>query len=358
MVRRPSARARRLQWVLLLGLVVLVGLVLHNAAGNLAARHLGFSYDYLWAPANFDIPFHLLSWATNDSYGRVLLVGLCNTLLVTVFGIIAATLLGLVVGIMRLSVNWLLRQLAACFVEIIRNTPQLIQIVFWYVAVLQSLPGPRQSIVIPPGILLNVRGLYVPRPLFSDGAAPLLIVAAVLLLAGIAVVWRRKWRWSWLIPAAFVLAAAPIQHLDWPVVGGFNVRGGAVLAPGTIPPSVNPPAPAPAEVALTAEPAMPTSRIAAVTQPDKASLVSSMRKVGTTGALAANATAPQKPTESRTAAAAHVAKPGETKVAAAHPPIKPATSTPAAAPSQTAMVSGAQPIVSTNSFDSRFSAVK
>jgi general L-amino acid transport system permease protein len=217
--------------VLLLGLAALVGGVVHNAAANLAARHLGFSYDYLWARANFDIPFHLISWATSDSFGRVLLVGLLNTLLVTVFGIVAATVLGLVVGVMRLSVNWLLRLLAGCFVEIIRNTPQLIQIVFWYVAVLQSLPGPRQSIIIPPGILLNVRGLYVPRPLVSDAAEPLLGLAAVLLVAGIVVLWRRKWRWAWLVPLALVAAVAPIRGLDWPVAGGFNVRGGAVLPP-------------------------------------------------------------------------------------------------------------------------------
>src|SRR6202012_3445373 len=100
-------------------------------------------------------------------YGRVLLVALLNTLLVSVLGILTATLLGLVVGIMRLSMNWLLRMFATAFIEPVRNTPQLIQVVFWYVAVLQSLPSPRQSIAIPPGFLLNVRGLYIPVPVLS-----------------------------------------------------------------------------------------------------------------------------------------------------------------------------------------------
>ena len=113
MVRRASRRARRLQWVLLFCVVSLAGGLVHEAAGNLRARHLGFSFDYLAQPANFDIPFRLVAWVTSDSYGRVLFVGLLNTLLVGVLGIVAATLLGLVVGVLRLSVNWLLRQLAA-----------------------------------------------------------------------------------------------------------------------------------------------------------------------------------------------------------------------------------------------------
>jgi general L-amino acid transport system permease protein len=231
MVRRQSALARRLQWVLLAGVLLLAGGLIHNAAGNLAARHLGFSFDYLWQPANFDIPFHLLSWVSSDSFGRVLLVGLCNTLLVSVFGIIGATMLGLLVGVMRLSVNGLLRLLATCFVELVRNTPQLVQIVFWYVAVLQALPSPRQSIVIPPGLLLNVRGLYAPWPVMSAASDPLLAAAAIALVVAVVAVVKRGWRWSWLFAVSAGLFVLPIQHFDWPVVGGFNVRGGAALPP-------------------------------------------------------------------------------------------------------------------------------
>lgn len=231
MIRRASRRARWLQWALLVCVVVLAGGIVHEAGSNLRARHLGFSYDYLSAPANFDIPFHLIGWRTTDSYGRVLLVGLLNTILVAVLGIGAATLLGLVVGIMRLSVNWLLRQLSGAFVEVVRNTPQLIQIVFWYVAVLQALPGPRQSLVIPPGILLNVRGLYVPSAVLADGAAPVLGAAFGLAIAGLAgAVWH-GWRWLGLLPLAGLVAAFTVRGLDWPVAGGFNVRGGAVLPP-------------------------------------------------------------------------------------------------------------------------------
>ena len=231
MIRRPTRRARRLQWLLLLGVAVLAGLVIHNAAGNLIARHLGFSYAYLGQPANFDIPFHVVPWATTDSFGRVLLVGLLNTLLVAVLGIVASTLLGLAVGIMRLSVNWLLRQLAGGFVELVRNTPQLIQVVFWYAAVLQALPGPRQSLVMPLGILLNVRGLYVPWPMLAADAAPVLWLAAIVAVLGLLGAALRNWRWLGLLPVAALVAGLAVARMDWPVAGGFNVRGGAGLPP-------------------------------------------------------------------------------------------------------------------------------
>ena len=97
-------------------------------------------------PTNFDIPFRLIPWAVGDTYARALLVCVLNTLLVSAMSIVAATLLGLLVGIMRLSTNWLVRNIALGFIELVRNTPQLVQIIFWYVAVLQTLPGPRQSI--------------------------------------------------------------------------------------------------------------------------------------------------------------------------------------------------------------------
>jgi general L-amino acid transport system permease protein len=231
MVRLPSRRARRLQWLLLASVVLLAAWIVANAADNLAARHLGFSFDYLWAPAHFDIPFHLIDWATTDTFGRVLLVGLLNTLLVSVAGIVAATMLGFLVGIMRLSPNWLWRQLASGFIELIRNTPQLIQIVFWYIAVLQALPGPRQSIVLLPGVLLNVRGLFVPRPIWSDQASPLLAAAVAVVLLASWAIRRRGWRWSLLLAPAVILAGLAIERVDWPQLGGFNIRGGVSLPP-------------------------------------------------------------------------------------------------------------------------------
>ena len=141
------------------------------------AANLMFGFGFLGDRANFDIPFHLISWVDADTYGRALLVSLLNTLLVSAMGIVAATLLGLLVGIMRLSVNWLMRNVALAFIEFVRNTPQLVQIIFWYFAVLQTLPPPRGSIAIPGGFLLNIRGLYMPGAVMGPGSELLSLLA-------------------------------------------------------------------------------------------------------------------------------------------------------------------------------------
>src|SRR6185437_10935084 len=162
MVKRPSTRARAAQWLLLAALVAVAWYLGSMAGANMSRRHAGFSFNFLADSTNFDIPFRLIPWSVGDTYARALLVCVLNTLLVSAMSIVAATLLGLLVGVMRLSTNWLVRNIALGFIELVRNTPQLVQIIFWYVAVLQTLPGPRQSIHLPFGALLNIRGVYVP----------------------------------------------------------------------------------------------------------------------------------------------------------------------------------------------------
>ena len=133
---------------------------------------------------NFDIPFRLIPWTVGDTYARALLVCVLNTLLVSAMSIVAATLLGLLVGIMRLSTNWLVRNIALGFIELIRNTPQLVQIIFWYVAVLQTLPGPAAK--HPAAVR---RAAEHPRPLSAEFYR--------------ATTWRRRcgrWRWSCCLP--------------------------------------------------------------------------------------------------------------------------------------------------------------
>jgi len=157
--------------------------------------------------------------------------------------VIAATLLGLTVGIMRLSVNWLLRNIALVFVEFVRNTPQLVQIIFWYVAILQSLPPPRQSIVLPGGVLLNVRGLGLPDLVLheTNGAFAAWLAAALLLATPF--VWRlrvKAWRvgtfrigpWALVLPVlAACLLAAGVARIEYPKLTGFNVTGGTQIPP-------------------------------------------------------------------------------------------------------------------------------
>ncbi len=207
------------------------------AAGNMARRHAGFGFGFLADDTNFDIPFRLIAWNVGDTYARALLVCVLNTLLVSAMSIVAATLLGLLVGVMRLSANWLVRNIALGFIELIRNTPQLVQIIFWYVAVLQTLPGPRQSILLPAGILLNVRGFYLPSFIGNDLATTLWPMALATLVAT-PFVWRMRVREFplgvkslLLLPVAVVLFAVGVDRLDWPALHGFNITGGVQVVP-------------------------------------------------------------------------------------------------------------------------------
>lgn len=237
MVRRPSPRAYVAQWIFLLVVIGVGGLLIATLGANLARRNMQFGFGFLAERAGFDIPFRLLSWTIFDSYARALLVSLLNTLLVSAMSIVAATLLGLLVGIMRLSVNWLVRNLALAFIEFVRNTPQLVQIIFWYLAVLQTLPPPRQSIVMPGGFLLNIRGLYVPDAVMRAGAS-LLPWLACILLAATPFVWRlrlngrRLGAMALVLPvAALALLYAGIERIEFPALTGFNITGGWQVPP-------------------------------------------------------------------------------------------------------------------------------
>jgi general L-amino acid transport system permease protein len=237
MVKRPSPRARAAQWVLLAGVLTASWYLASQVGSNLARRHTTFGFGFLAENTNFDIPFRLIPWAVGDTYARALLVCVLNTLLVSAMSIVAATLLGLLVGVMRLSANWLVRNIALGFVELVRNTPQLVQIIFWYVAVLQTLPGPRQSIPLLGGALLNIRGLYLPSFEPAVVADALWPTALVLLLAT-PFVWRLTWRGLplgpkalLLPPIALALYAAGVDGIDYPVLRGFNIAGGIQIIP-------------------------------------------------------------------------------------------------------------------------------
>ena len=160
---RP-ARAWLWQLVAVAAFAALVLWLGHNARVNMAQRNITFGFDFLLHPAGFDIPFHLLSWQLTDTYGRALLVCSLNTVLCASMSIVLASALGLLIALMRLSGNPLAAGTARAVMEVVRNTPQLMQIFFIYVAVLQSLPVPRQSIVFGWGFFLNVRGLLIPSP--------------------------------------------------------------------------------------------------------------------------------------------------------------------------------------------------
>ena len=181
-----------------LALCAVVGFLVYGAASNaidnLARAHIASGFGFWNNTAGFDISQTLIEYSSRGStYGRAFWVGLLNTLLVAGVGIIFATILGFIVGISRLSRNWLLAKVAGGYVEIIRNLPLLLQLLFWYNAVLKALPDIRDSIAIGGGLFLNNRGLFLPQPIFQSGFG----AVEIALLAGIIgafafYVWARK----------------------------------------------------------------------------------------------------------------------------------------------------------------------
>lgn len=229
--RRPSWQAVAWQALALLAVAGVAAWGAHNASDALARRNIDVDFAFLLNPAGFDIPFRLTSWASSDSYGRALWVAGLNTLLAAALAILLATALGVALALMRLSANPLAAWTARAVVELLRNTPQLLQVVFWYFAVLQVLPAPRDSMALGAAVFLNVRGVFFPAPvsewfgwLLAAGTAlaallpralprrPLLLTAGVPLVCGVAL-------------------AAGLTGWNLPALRGFNFAGGWRLPP-------------------------------------------------------------------------------------------------------------------------------
>jgi general L-amino acid transport system permease protein len=244
---RPEVRQVAWQVALLLALVFALVWVVQNVAANLRRQNIASGFDFLGRVSGFDVSQSLIEYSNLSTYGRAFWVGLLNTLLVAVLGIVSATVLGFVVGIARLSSNWLIAKLAAAYVEIVRNVPLLLQLFFWYAAVLQTLPSPRQSYVLPGGAFLNVRGLYLPAPVAQPGfGAVALALAAGLVLAIGVWLWARRHQvltgerfpafWTGLaaiigLPLAVFLAVGSPLRFDYPQLQGFNFQGGITVLP-------------------------------------------------------------------------------------------------------------------------------
>ena len=145
--------------------ILAVWFLVHNTAANLEERRIASGFAFLEREAGFEISESpLLRYSASDSYLRALFVGLANTLRVAVVGIVAATLLGTAIGLFRLSKNFLLRTLAAAYVELIRNSPLLVQLFFWYALITEALPSPREALQPLAGVFLSNRGIYLPLP--------------------------------------------------------------------------------------------------------------------------------------------------------------------------------------------------
>src|SRR3954454_12083666 len=150
-INRPKVRSAAYQLIFLALLIWLGVEFVLNAKANLDALGISRGFGFLGHTAGFNVNMSLISYQETDTYSRVFLVGLLNTLLVAGLGIVLATILGFIVGIARLSPNWLVARLGGWYFELIRTLPLLFQILFWYLAVLGTLPSPRQSLSLPGG---------------------------------------------------------------------------------------------------------------------------------------------------------------------------------------------------------------
>jgi len=244
----PKVRSIAYQVALCAAVALLVYVAASNAITNLERAHIASGFGFWHNTAGFDISQTLIAYSAQAStYGRAFWVGLLNTLLVAGLGIVIATILGFVIGIARLSKNWLVSKAATGYVETIRNIPLLLQLLFWYNAVLKALPEMRDSYKVLGGVYLNNRGLFTPEPIFGPGFHWVVIACAVGIAASIGFyVWARKRQEKtgqqapvFSVALALViglplvvlaLAGFPLSF-EFPQAGRFNISGGIEVLP-------------------------------------------------------------------------------------------------------------------------------
>lgn len=238
------------QAIIIIILTLLAGYGIYNVGVNLNKAGITTGFSFLSEPSGFDISQTLIEYSNTSTYARALVVGLLNTLLVSALGILFSTILGFFLGVIRLSPNWLISRMATTFTEIVRNIPLLLQVLFWYLAILAPLPGPRQAINFGDSVFLCNRGLLVPSLQFESGIGLVAGSVVVGILITIALSWwnsRRQLATGQRFPAktiglslllvlaliTFFLAGSPVQ-LERPELKGFNFRGGMTVLPELI----------------------------------------------------------------------------------------------------------------------------
>jgi general L-amino acid transport system permease protein len=247
LINDPRLRAIVFQALVIVALVAFVVWIADNTITNLRRANIASGFDFLWHRAGFDIAQTLIPYSTESTYGTALIVGLLNTLLVAIVGIVLASIIGFLLGIARLSANWLLARLATVYIETLRNIPVLLQLLFWYKAVLSLLPSPRQGYPLPFGANLSNRGLLVPSAIAEPAFAytPLAFLVAI-----IAVVVLGRWAhrrqlatgrpfpmfWTGLailicLPLVIFLATGAPLAFQYPQLKGFNFVGGWNIKP-------------------------------------------------------------------------------------------------------------------------------
>lgn len=247
LVNDPKVRSLFYQVVVVVAVIGIGWEIISNTAANLERQNIASGFGFLQNTAGFSIIQAMIDYSETSSYGRALVVGFLNTVLVAFTGIVLATILGFIIGVARLSNNWIISRLAYLYIEIIRNIPLLLQIFFWYFAVLRAVPNPRNSVNFLDLVFVNNRGIFTPRTVSEPGAGLIGIGFLIAIVAAFAIHrWARKRQeatgqqfksgWTALglivgLPVlAFFVAGMPLT-LEYPELRGFNFVGGLKLTP-------------------------------------------------------------------------------------------------------------------------------
>jgi general L-amino acid transport system permease protein len=243
----PKVRGVFYQALTIVILVLVCWFIIGNTADNLRALNRSFGFGFLEGRAGFNLGQALLPYSSDSTNTQALLVGLLNTLLISAVGIVFATIVGFIIGIGRLSNNWLIAKLSQTYVEIFRNIPPLLVVFFWYSGVLVLLPQARDAVHLPFSSYLSNRGLAFPSPIFGAG---IWTVGVAFLVAIVVVFFVARWAHKrqaatgqqfhtiWVaigiligLPLLTFLAVGRPLSFDYPVAGKFNLTGGFVVAP-------------------------------------------------------------------------------------------------------------------------------
>jgi len=244
---RPGVRSFAVQFLLVALLALVCWVLFSTARHNIVTQRIPLGFDFFWIESGFSISQTLIPFSESNSYARAFLVGLLNTLFVSGLGVVFATILGFMIGIGRLSQNWIVARLCGGYVEVLRNLPLLFQILFWYLAVLAALPVPRQSFSIFDEIFVNNRGIFLPKLVFGEGFGTVLWLAAIGIVGAIIAsslarrrrvatgqkvrVWPANLAAIVLLPLFFFFYLKVSVSVDHPVLKGFNFNGGIRLIP-------------------------------------------------------------------------------------------------------------------------------
>ena len=243
----PRVRSIGVQAILIAVIVFFGWQMVQNTLTNLEKANIASGWSFLDTTAGFDLSFTLIPYSESSTYGRAIMVGILNTLLIAFCGIITATIVGFLVGVMRLSKNWLVAKVAEIYIEVVRNVPLLVQMFIWYKVVLAALPSPRHAWSIADTFFLSNRGITIPKFIWGDGAW-MISVAVIASIVGIVVL--RKWAHKrqeatgeqfpvfltslgilFGVPLlTYLLLGSPVEF-EIPEQGKFNLRGGVGLVP-------------------------------------------------------------------------------------------------------------------------------